>query len=112
MYDILAVGAILAGRVTGSLMDPINWALMGLVVFVAIGIQRSFLAALAITAAVSAMHIASMWMWWSKIGVANSTTVWSVVSAKIVLALVAYWLGRGIKSIMAPARSRTQDQAP
>ena len=111
MYEILAVGAILAGRIAGSLTDPINWALMGLVFFASIGIQRAFLTSAAITAIATVAHIAGMWTWWSKIGVANSTTVWSVISTKIVLALMAYGLGRIAKRLTATSRSRTQDQA-
>lgn len=102
MYEVLAIGAVLGGKLAGTITDQLNWALMGIVFLVAASsIPHRAIASMAIAAAITAFHLWAAWEIWTRAGVADASTVFTVVFTKAVFACVVYGLGKATRRVFA-----------
>jgi hypothetical protein len=84
--------------------DPLAWGI--LIVCVALGLtRRGLLYALIAALVVTAIEVPSLWSWWGKIGVdQTSRTIW-VGAVHLVMTAVAYFIGRLIGLAFGESRS-------
>lgn len=104
MHDVLTIAIFLGAKIAGTITDQLNWAMMGFIFTVAVGVSRSAIAGIAvfiIAAAFTAFHLTAAWELWVRAGVADASTVFTVVFTKAVFACAAYGAGRVMRRVFA-----------